>query len=387
MDIEAFAKCIKKEGESDRRWTMLMFFAMFPAVILVFGGEEWTGGIHLKSQGTILGILLLFLIVILFTGNFCNQYLRVMKERKLPQNFLGYHQLDLLYDIVKTHSFHQKEYFSYIKRKLLLWQAVILVYMEGFVIFNYSVYANLIDVIGTCLLGILLAGLPTIILLVKQKRFEYDITHTTSMLKIVLDSFFGGIRYFIQIAIVIGTYFLFFLIVWLIVQNLADKSLNFNQEEIIYRGYGQFMSALIVMMVLFIISCILYLGKKSSIIRLIIFSVLVIMGGINIVLEMNCYTEINLTKEKMVIADFEGKQEYWFDDVKSFKVSEKEDELKLWVTLYTGENREVLKKVRIFDDNFYTNTDQYTDTYQDDKEFVTALTQKFTALGAEEDLE
>jgi hypothetical protein len=348
MNVVAFANEIKKGNKTNTIRSIVMFMVFLLAVFMSSAGSS-----TFSMRTEILGIVL---IVFLYGIEYWKSYLRI------EDGGFG------LCSIARTNAFDVKGYFSYIRKKQVIWNVVILIYMIviGLLTKNY-IYVF-------CSIGV--AVLPLIIGFGKQFIFVY---YTRNRVKTWI-SVVGGIASFFEVfaIFVVSLFYLVagFLLGYTILSDLATGGLN--DKEILYRssGFSYLFGGLMIVWLLFAVSFLfsfrLACGKKKILIRSILGASVVILFVANIVLECNNYVEVGM--DKITVATFEGRKVYSFDEIESYEIYD-DDGIQVKLSFQDGNTAELIGKTS-------TISDAYDELYYSEYNFVADLLPEFEACGA-----
>lgn len=354
MDIATFAKEIKRNNDNDKRWSIIMFIAFLCSGFAKIESEG--AGIGVVSAGVMGSVIILF-----FSKHYLNQYLSI------KQNIgFGIAENEYLYKIARTQAFPVKKYFNFIRKKLLIWQIIILI---------YSVVMALIDKEYTGIIGgVIMAVIPLGVSYIVQKTFEYRISHRANGVADGLLGFLKGVLGIVEVVIVFIYLITGFMIVWAICTDVFGKELN--ESKIVYRSFEDetIFTVMVVVFVIFVSTCMLDLKKKPVFTRILAGSIVAVVGIIGIISERNNYTDITL--DKITVASSEEKKEYRFDEIKSFEVFCHNDSIQ--VRLYFNDENDIL----LFS-GMGTSTEAYDEKYYSEYNFVADLVAKFLDYGIE----
>lgn len=354
MNIEKFAKEIRKKSDRDRRWTKLMLVVYVCACFF----EPEIDNIVIDEM---LYLAIRAVVVVGFAMRHINQYIRM----KTDTGF-GSTEDESLCKVAGNHAFPVKEYFAFIRKKLIIWQGIILVIgvIKPFMEKQY------IDI----LFSVVMALLPFAVSFMMQKIFEYRMCHTVS-LKV---EFLSGIFKMAFDAIEVIVLFVYTILAWFIIWAFITDGLivNFNQNEIVYRAFKD-ETAFIVMLVAFIVfiyACAISSKKISRYVRIISAIVVVVSGIVSGIMENNYYTEI--TPDSIVVVNREDRREYTFEDVETFKVYSEDESIQ--VILYFNDG-----KSELLFSGASTSSEAYDEAYYSEYNFVADLVKKLLENGAE----
>lgn len=368
MDLAEFAKMIKSRNEHDSRWWILMLVVIFPFVIFTNGENKLIEDVGVKVYSSYFSMLLLFVVTTFFAVDFSSQYLKVRTSEKLKRYLTTYGKNKSVVEITRMHSFDIKEYFSFIQKKILKWQMIILIYLEVLGIVKKDIKMILGGVIAGCI--------PIIVLFIRKKLYEYDICHRQGIFAAILFGILEIIQRIAEFLFVLVVYFITVLMIWAVFSGILVKGLNEN--EIIYREYATTIMWVVVPILLFILSCMIYMGKRSFLIRCILFLILMATGTITAWVNGKCYTIINMSQETIEVADFDERKEYSFDDIAIFETGRNDDD-----EIYMSFIFENGDKVKICENNSYEYSDRFSKEYKENsvEEFVGDLKKKLVEKG------
>ena len=353
VNIDLFTKEIKKNNDKDSKWSIMLFIAFICSTFFTMESDN-------KETAGFVFLLIKCLIILGFSIHYLNQYLSI----KMNMGF-GIAENEYLYKVAKVQAFPVKEYFNYIRKKLLIWQVAILILGSIKAVMDKS-YVEIIFVV-------FMSIIPALVSFVVQKMFEYRVSNRVN---IGLDIFTGilkGIFEVLEIFAIFLYLIIGYIVVWAIISDAFVGKMN--QNEIVYRSFKDEITFIVMLVsfIIFIFVCVFNFKTKGKFIRIFVGATLIVTAIVSIVMERNKYIDVTLDEIKVV--NFSEKRAYSFDEVESFKVYMHDDSIQIKLFFDDGKAETVFGGVS-------TSTDTYEEEYFSEYNFAADLVSKLLDKGA-----
>lgn len=353
----AFAEKIKKENRMGRGGSRLAVI-LFLLSVYMFDSWDVTSAysntnIPSKSGLNAGTIFIILYTVLLFTMKFYRQYLRIT----VGLSGASFHE-DIC-EIAKNNAFDTKSYFQFIRKKLFVWQVVIfLCIITAGILHRDSMYF---------VLGFFAIAISFITGFLIQKNFEYKICNRVNIAFDVPGDILKGIICIIEVILICAYIIAIFAVI------LGCAAVDFDDSEIIYRTYTHLFVEFIVGIcaILCGFTAVFYPEKKSTWRNLIFITILLVF-----LIIFSCNSYIDIRMDRIIVADFSGRDEYSFGEIESYVVYEDDDAIQVKLTFDNG------KTVKLFS-GMSLCTDAYTDAYYSEYNFTADLIRLISANGAE----
>lgn len=356
MNIKEFAKELSKHNEKDKRWSIISFITFIFTGLVGVDETNMFGKIGFPVCGSIM--------IIFFTMHYLKRYLSIMF-------YMGFTtDNDYIYGIAKTQAFQPKKYFAFLRKKLVLWQAIFFFIASV----TFIMHKNYIGVLIAAFMG----AIPMLVCLLYEKRFKKEICTRNQTWEEIVGGILKGIISVFEIFISILYMLLGFLFVWAIISDIFVGGLDEN--VILYKTYesGASFGAVLFSFIILVCFWMIPIKKKISIIRTILLVVVIGCGIVDIVMGKNLYTEIY--EDKIIVSNFERKREYSIDEIQSFKVYEEDGEFQVKVTFKDGFCETLFGSVA-------TNTEVFDEKYYSECNFMADMIPKFIENGAKGEID
>ncbi|MBQ3545036.1 MAG: hypothetical protein IJA34_08645 [Lachnospiraceae bacterium] len=355
MDIKEFSKLMQKHNEKDKRWSIidLITFVLIGIVNI---------GILGKFSFPVFGSIM----ILFFAMHYLKSYLSIMVYMGIDNANVN----DELYKIARTQAFPVKKYFDFLRKKLVVWQAVIFVFACAMVIIE----KNYLGLIFAVIMGLI----PSVMCDIFEKRFKKKMCSRDKALGEILGGFIIGITSIVECALSVIFITVGYFLLWAIISDGIFGTSGKN--IVVYRTY-EFEISFNVMIIMFIVclfSWMYPLRKKAKIIRIIIGVLFIALGIVDIVMENNMYTEIY--EDKIIVSDFERKKEYSIEEIESFKVYEEDDELQVKLIFKDGFSETLFGSVA-------TNSDEFDEEYYSIYNFMEKMISVYMENGAKGEMD
>ena len=287
--------------------------------------------------------------------------------RMLLSAYLTYHgaigKHEHLADIVKFHNFDTKKYFCKIAKMLAVLEC-------GMAVGNcisqiiYKEY-DMIPITFALLI------VPVLEFIIAKKYFQYRLEKKISIGE---DGVISGVRGIVTCIVTLGNIcgfvFLGIILYAIIHDNTIMKS--YDDSEVVYQVfYNRLFPIWMIFMGIFVSSLQMYSGKKLNVIIPGLLVVIILVSMVYI--DKNNNTII--ANDKIITSSHGEKEEYSFDEVKTFEIFYKGDEIGFRLTMNDDREIDVV-------DSSYSNTDAWGEKYYSLYNYVADMAEVMLQKGA-----
>lgn len=347
------ASMVKKNNQLDILKCVVLFVALFIGLLIE---KEETFQMALFMGGAIA-----------YGASYFNQYLRVRiyKKEDKKEDLFGY---ETIVGIMRTQAFAVHEYFSYIRKRFFLWQAIL--GLEAVILFIVKTDFRIL------LLGIGIVVFSSLAGWCFQFLFLYRLTHRVPIWLSVLCALGKGCCWIAEVSSLIDLLLAWFLGYAILSDFFCGR---WEEQEIVYHVFGGDWIVVvgILTFIIFVSVCLwgsffayIVSGKKMILALGILWIAVFAMG---ILIQANNYVEV--TPEEIVSADFSGKKTYSIEDIKEFWVYEEDFSIQLEVEFLDGNH------AKLCGGSISTST-AYDETYFSEYNFFAELIPQYLSNGA-----
>lgn len=348
MNTKTFADELRKQNREHGEGSIRVLIALFGVYLLK---DVWGGG-----SGVYTGVKLF--VALLYGVSFHRMYLAVITEDSITKmNVRKY-----LDRVIRPHAFPHREYFSYIRRKQIIGQAVIVIIGMAFAVMR----KDAVEGIVAAATGVV----PTIVSFVEQLLFAHRISSRTAWGKEAALDIWRGLLSFTQFVISAAT---IMSICFLGYAALSDAlAPGLHKGLVIYRVYMGDMLIVYVLVLVIFVCCFLFRAKR----RYRIITGILSAAALVMLLIGDHFFYIDTCPDRIVVSGFSGKKEYTFNEIREFVIYPEDEMFQVKVTLADG------REAKLFGGGVSTSSESWDERYFSEYDYMVELAPLFLESGA-----